>query len=115
MVKVNLNQEDLVPGFSASSTIFRQMGLSIGQIFTNKHRTKLIVESANFSDKWYVQPLEDTGLEKETESILSDIGLDSQHYVKQFRPKGTSRNYRIDFALPSIRLAIEHMPVICGK
>lgn len=107
MVRINPNKQDLVPGFSGPSDLFRKMGLSVGQTFTNKHGTKLVVESANFSDKWYVQPLEDTGLEKETESILTDIGIDSQHYQKQFHPDKTSRNYRIDFAFPSIRLAIE--------
>jgi very-short-patch-repair endonuclease len=107
MVGVNLNKRDLVPGFSGPSNLFRKMGLNLGQTFTNKHGTKLIVEYANFSDKWYVQPLEDTGLEEDTEAILSDIGIDSQHYEKQFHLDGTSKNYRIDFALPSIRLAIE--------
>jgi hypothetical protein len=107
MVRVNPNKQDLVPGFSGPSNLFRKMGLNVGQTFTNKHGTKLIVESANFSEKWYVQPLEDTGLEQDTEAILSDIGIGSQHYEKQFHPDGTSKNYRIDFAFPSIRLAIE--------
>lgn len=109
MVRVKPNKEDLVPGFSGPSNLFRKMELNVGQTFTNNRGTKLIVESANFSDKWYVQALEeDTRLEKDTEAILSDIGIDSQHYEKQFHPDGTSKNCRIDFALPSIRLAIEH-------
>jgi len=107
MARFNPNKQDLVPGFSDSCELFRKRGLEIGQTFTNKHGTKLIVESANFSDKCYVQALEDTGLEEDTEAILSDIRIDSQHYEKQYHPDGTSKNYRIDFAFPSIRLAIE--------
>jgi very-short-patch-repair endonuclease len=99
-------RKHLPPGYSASPKIFREMDLSVGDIFTNKEGTKLIIVEASFGDKWYTQRMEDTNLEKEVRSILKETGI--EEYVKeQFHPSNVEENYRIDFAVPSIRLAIE--------
>ncbi|WP_157573540.1 hypothetical protein [Haloplanus natans] len=63
------------------------------------------MEQASFSDKQYTMRLEDTSLEQTTESILNEIGFETGQFEKQYIPSGTK--YRIDFAFPPIRLAIE--------
>jgi len=105
MVKVNPTKEQLRPGRSDPPHIFQAMGLSVGDVWTNDRGTKLILEQAHFSEKQYAMRLEDTTLEQTTESILNEIGFETKQFEKQYTPNGT--RYRIDFAFPSIKLAIE--------
>lgn len=111
MVKVNPEKKDLTPGFSAPPDVFRSMNLKVGDIFENKYGTTVKIEPTSFSDKLQVQAMEDTELEKTTESILTDKhGFDFEegiHFKKQYHPPETAKSYSIDFAFPVLRLAVE--------
>lgn len=107
MVKIPPTLEDLVPGKSWPPHVFQSIGLKVGSKIENNNGQKLIVQSAPFSQKWYLVPLEDTNLENQTQELLeSEFELvEGRHFVKQHIPEGLNR--RIDFAIPLIRLAIE--------
>lgn len=57
MVKLRPDKMNLEEGYSAHPTIFRNMGLYIGDTFQNRNREKLIVKKKE-NNEWIVEKVE---------------------------------------------------------
>lgn len=112
MAKINLNRNDrkeLNTDDSYHPDTMKSLGLEVNDKFTLKSGIKVVVVPCAHSERLTLQPLHDTGLEQTTEEILTKrIDLNAgEDFVKQYMPPHISKNYRIDFALPVPRIAVE--------
>ncbi|MFP4609225.1 MAG: hypothetical protein ACLFNY_06565 [Candidatus Aenigmatarchaeota archaeon] len=60
MVKLRPDKVNLEEGYSAPSTIFKDMGLYLGDEFENRKGDKLIVKEES-PEKWYVERADSNG------------------------------------------------------
>ena len=56
MVKLRPDKMNLEKGYTASPTVFKNMGLYLGDTFENKYGVRLKVEREN--GKWFVEALD---------------------------------------------------------
>ncbi|MBS3816651.1 MAG: hypothetical protein KGY76_03715 [Candidatus Thermoplasmatota archaeon] len=59
MVKLRPDKQNLEAGFTASITIFKNMGLYPGDSFKNREGVELIVKGKEGSNEWYIESVDD--------------------------------------------------------
>lgn len=55
MVKLTPDKKNLEPGYTTYPSIFKNMGLYLDDIFTNRNGTEMVVKENRSDGKWYVE------------------------------------------------------------
>ena len=58
MVKLTPDKKNLEPGYTTYPSIFNNMDLYLGDVFTNRKGVKMIVKKKESGEKWFVEKIE---------------------------------------------------------